>query len=207
MKLYEEGMPVSIDYGGTRYYGITLPPVDGSTRIYYRGDSGKLYYFPEEWREEASVRKNSKAYEYVKLHAKIIEIESSASILGQQQRKEEHKGSVLRVVMYERNADNNFDILTLRSSRNDGVYIKMLIKDLRFIYPVISIDRAIKVCFEKNDKIICIKTDSAKTYNPGEAYKVVTIVRSGHDSDFDVLVAENNTKSIAGYAKHFKRKK
>lgn len=207
MKLYEEGIPVSIDYAGTRYYGVTLPPVDNTSRIYYKSESGRLCYFPDSWEKDASVRQNGKAFEYVKLHAKIIDIEASSAILGQKQRKEEFKGSVLPVVAFETNPELNLNILTLRTSRIDGVYIKMLYKDLRFVYPIIYSNHIASTVTFKGEKVICIKGDDAKTYSPGEEFTVTSIVRSGHNSDYDVIVARNLKKEIAGYAKHFKIKK
>ena len=166
-----------------------------------------LYYY-ETFERGENVSETNSTFGRIELYALIKSYEDSAAVFGMRQQKREFNGSILPVIRYERNNRIASDRYNLLSSRNDGIVLSFLRKDLEFIYPTIhKTESKIKI-FKPGDIIMALRNDPCGTFNAKDKFIISPKQHKNYQEFSDLtLTVEGDKGEMIVYAKYFKKVK
>lgn len=150
---------------------------------------------------------DSKVFKTFSLHAELIELDISVEIFGGRQRKEDMLGSVLRVTHYKKISQSQYGV-TLRSDRRDGISIKMVPDEVKFIFPTILTSRKVnKQLPSTEDLVVAIKDSSFNMFNKGDEFIITKVSKHEFMESLNLLHLKSKKSEFVAYSKYFKLKK
>lgn len=180
---------------------------DKDTITYVYKDLEDNEYYTNTIPKEAIPDSNSDVFKTFSLHAELIELDISIDIFGGRQRKEDMLGSVLQVTHYKRVSPLQYGV-TLRSERRDGVSIKMISEELKFIFPtILTYKKVNKQLPSTEDIVIAIKDSSFNMFNKGDEFTVTKVSKHEFMESLNLLHLKSKKSEFVAYLKYFKLKK
>ena len=155
-----------------------------------------------------SMQINSSAFSIIEMYCKITSTILSSKIFSERQRRDDHSGSVLRILEAYPNEGKN-GAFSLISNREDQIIILMDASEVKVIFPRINkiIDKNLYE-IKENDTVYALKNNKCGRYKKGDLLKVKEVCYDEENYELSFLILETNEKeSIFSYIKEFKKYK